>query len=63
MGARSGAKPAGHNADTVRLASTDSRYRQLPFHVEPSPRVQTEVEVAAVEPAHTVWVDVAGIGR
>jgi hypothetical protein len=31
--------------------------------VEPSPRVQTEVEVAAVEPAHTVWVDVAGIGR
>jgi membrane dipeptidase len=32
MGARSGAKPAGHNADTVRLASTDSRYRQLPFH-------------------------------
>jgi hypothetical protein len=25
--------------------------------------VQTEVEVGAVEPAHTVWVDVAGIGR
>ncbi len=32
MRARSGAKPVGHNADTVRLTSTDSRYRQFSVH-------------------------------